>query len=374
MVNCPACGEEVGADIRQCPACHLSTDLFVAVRDAAGEGPESAPAYLRTIGELLATVDVSAPAASPPPPPAPALLTRSGGVVPFRPTEGEATRRSRPVAPLRPLRDLPSLPEVGSFTETRRRLDEYFLLGRRLGLDFTDFEARFGAANLSDDLASLEVLAREMFVHLASALAEEYESTLARRNEVAQLLPTPSADVEFDAIRRAIGVGDLTGAQRRLTHVRDELVRVEEEWEVGRILITECDLLVATVRDLGGDPAPALGPLEEGRKFLNAGRRSEAERLLARAAMALWAVLEPRFFEELKRLRDRLVEIRANGGDAGPAVQSLREIAAELRQRNFVGTVVAYRNLKGYIDRVSPPEVSAPTTETIPAGRTSPYA
>ena len=175
-----------------------------------------------------------------------------------------------------------------------------------LGADFTDFEIRSNAATLAGDESSLDVLAREMFVHLVSELAEEFEATIAQRNELTQLVPTPSADVELDAIRESIRLGDLPGALRRLTHVRDELLRVEEEWEVGRILVTECDLLVQTIRELGGDPAPAQGPLEEGRKFLSRGRRSDAEKLLARAAVALWTVLEPRFFEDLRRVRDRL--------------------------------------------------------------------
>jgi len=196
-----------------------------------------------------------------------------------------------------------------------------------------------------------------MFVHLASALAEEFESALARRNELAQLVPTSSADVELASVRRALEVGDTRGAQRRLEHIRDELARVEEDWEVGRILVTECDLLAETLRELGGDPAPATGPLEEGRRCFAAGRRADAEQLLARAAVALWTVLEPRFFDDLKRLRDRMIESRSAGGDVAPAVKDLREVATELRQRNFVGTVVAYRRLRAFLDRTAPPEL-----------------
>lgn len=370
-MNCPACGGEVGDDLSQCPRCHLSATLFDAVREAAGTTPGAAPAYLRTIGELLATVDATGP---PNPPSSSAPLLRRGGEAGYGVADAGKPKVARSVTPIRPLQDLPRLPQELPFQETRRRLDEYFLLGRRLGLDFTDFETRFGAANLSDDLSSLDVLAREMFVHLASVLAEEFESALARRNEIAQLVPTSSADVEIDAVRRAIGVGDLTGAQRRLTHVRDELSRIEQEWEVGRILVTECDLLVATLRDLGGDPSPALGPLEEGRKYFADGRRREAERVLSGAAVALWAVLEPRFFDDLRRLRDRMVDVRSAGGDVAPAVQALREIATELRRHNFVGTVVAYRNLKGYLERVMPPEVAISTAEPVPTPRNSPFA
>lgn len=371
MVVCPACGGEVGDDLRECPRCHLPNTLFDAVRDAAGTGP-SAATYLRTIGELLSTVDREPPAVATPDR-IEGRIGRAGRFLSLTAPAATVTLPLRAPPPVASLRELPVLPPGAPFAETRRRLDEYFLLGRRLGLDFTQFEARFGAANLSDDLASLDVLVREMFVHIASGLAEEYESALGRRNELAQLISTRSADVEFNAIRQAIGIGDLAGAQRRLVHVRDELNRVEEEWEVGRILVTECDLLTETLRDLGGDPSPALGPLEEGRRCFREGRRPEAERLLARSAVALWALLEPRFLDELKRLRDRMLEVRSSGGNVAPALQSLREVAAELRQRNFGGAILAYRNLKAYLDRIALPEPS-PTAEPVPAGRPIPSA
>ena len=358
MVNCPACGVEVpDADAAvQCPRCRLSSELFDAVRDAAGPAGTHDPAYLRTIAELLATVDLSAPPGADERP-AQGLLSRPARFPALRPsslaTEMPATAPSAPVAPLQ---DLPALPPARSSAELRHHLEEYFQIGRRLGLDFTDFEHRSGAAALTDDLPSLEVLSREMFVHLASAVAEEYESVLARRNELAQLTATKSADIELDAIRRAIAVGDLSGAQRRLVHVRDELLRVEEQWEVGRILVTECDLLAETLRQLGGDPQPATGPIDEGRRALGEGRRTDGERLLARGAVALWSLLEPRLFDDLKHLRDRMLELRSSGGDVSVAVVELRGIASELRQRNFVGAITAYRRLKGALERASPPE------------------
>jgi len=357
MASCPACGSEVGPEATECPSCHLATALFIAVRDAAGSGSDQDPTYLRTIAELLATVEVTAPPA-PSPEPAQGLLSRPARRPALRRVSPPSNPPPREATAIPPIRELPPLPATVPFAESRRRLNEYFEVGRRLGLDFTEFETRFGAAVLSEDLPSLDVLSREMFVHLTSALAEGFESALARRNELAQLVPTPSVDVELGSVRRALEVGDTRGAQRRLEHIRDELTRVEEDWEVGRILVTECDLLVETLRELGGDPAPATGPLEEGRRCFAEGRRSDAERLLARAAVAVWTVLEPRFFEDLKRLRDRMVESRSAGGDVGPAVKDLREVATELRQRNFVGTVLAYRRLRAFLDGTAPPELA----------------
>ncbi|HTT15090.1 MAG TPA: hypothetical protein VMG81_04855 [Thermoplasmata archaeon] len=362
---CPACGVAVPGEASECPGCHLSVGLFGAVREAAGAAPVTDPTYLRTIGELLATVDLSQPAA-PAAEPARGLLSR--------PPRFPALRVGDPgpsVIPesdrLSPLRNLPALPAPPTVVELKRRVDEYFAVGRRLGLNFTDFEARANGARLVDDVPSLEVLSREMFVHLSSALAEEYESALARRNELAQLVPTGSADVELTTVRRAIATGDLPGAQRRLAHVRDELGRLEEEWQVGRILVTECDLLAATARDLGADPTPALGPVEEGRRLIARGRRADGEAILARAAVALWAILEPRFLEDLHRVRDRLADVRGAGLDVRPALEELRSVAAELRQRNFAGAIVAYRRLRAFADRYQIPGEESSGVPAAPA-------
>ncbi len=370
-LSCPACGTPVPSDAPVCPKCQLSGALFAAVREAAGP-TETDPVSLRTIGELLATVDLTQPAA--PATGGPTLLSRTARFPP--PPEAEIAPSPPEVTPApapAPIREFPELPPVPTDLELEHRLEEYVQLGRRMGLDFARFEERNAEAHLTQDRPSLESLAREMFVHLLSALAEEFESALARRNELAAFCPTSTVDVELDAARQAIGRRDLTGACRRLVHVRDELQRAEEEWAVGRILVTEGDLLAGTIRELGGDPGPALGPFEEGRRLIRAGRRSDGERLLARGAIALWAVLEPRLVEELHRLRDRLLEIRSAGGDIQAPVEELRAVLAELRQRNFVGTVVAYRRVRSFVEQQSVPgEVPEPSGELVGSLRPSP--
>jgi hypothetical protein len=351
MATCPACGIESPEDDGACPRCHLAVGLFGAVREAAGVSNDADPTYLRTIGELLATVDLPTDAPAPPEP-AKNLLSRPTAAPGLGPSTLSGLRNAP--APEQII-DLP--PEPSPYAppaEIQHRLREYFQVGRRLGLDFTDFESRASSAALVEDADSLEILAREMFVHLSSSIAEEYESLLARRNELAQMLPTASADVELTAVRRAIGVGDLGGAVRRLDHVRDELTKAEQQWQVDRILVAEGDLMVTTIRELGGDPTPAVGPLEEGRRLFAEGHRVESERVLAQAAVALWTLLQPRLLTELRRLRDRMVEERAAGLDIEPAVKELRSVSLELRQRNFVGTIISFRRLRSTIDRTAP--------------------
>ncbi len=368
MAACPACGAEVPADRTECPGCHLATQLFSAVVEAAGSAGSHDPAYLRTIADLLRSVDLDAPAE---PAAAPLLRPTAGtrGLGTLELPKSEPTLRPEALAPLE---GIPPLPPAVHGESLRRRAEEYLRMARRLGLDVPSLAARILAAETSGDERSLDGALREIFVHLASALSVAFEVEMARRNEIAQLLPTPSADVELDALRLALASGDLSGADRRLAHVRDELGRLEDIWATGRILIASCDLLAETIAELGGDPEPALGPMREGRRLLADGRRDLAERLLARGTVALWAVLEPRFFDELRRLRDRLLELRAGGANLGPALADLRAVSTELRRRNFVGTIVAYRSLREAVGPVPVADAVAPAAAEAAAERTSP--
>jgi hypothetical protein len=363
MALCPACGTEVPAGGTECPGCHLGSQLFAAVVEAAGVGADTDPAYVRTVAELLRSVDLETPvAASNPPPLRPTAGARGLGSLELP----RAEPALHPAA-LAPLPGIPPLPPSLRGEPLRRRAEDYLRMGRRLGLDLTSLSTRIRSAEVSGDERSMDAAVRELFVHLAGALAVEFEHELARRNEIAQLLPTPSADVELNALRSAIASGDLVGVDRRLAHVRDELGRLEDIWATGRILIASCDLISETVTELGGDPNPALGPIREGRRLLAAGRRDAAERLLARGTVALWAVAEPRFFEELRRLRDRMLELRGSGADLAPALADLRTVSTELKRRNFVGTISAYRSLRAFVGPAEPADaVVAVTPEPGP--------
>jgi len=83
-------------------------------------------------------------------------------------------------------------------------------------------------------------------------------------------------------------------------------------------------------------------------------------------------VLEPRFFDELKRLRDRLLELRSSGVELGSALGNLRAVSVELRRRNFVGTIVAYRELRAFVGPAEATETVAPGTPEAGPERSSP--
>lgn len=345
MPGCPACGADVSEAATECPRCHLAVHLFEPVREAVGV-PESDPSYAQEIRDLLAAVEPVEGAAEGAPPASGARIA-----YPARFPAPAAPATAFPDGPAAPVLDvIPALPALpgGGVEGLRRQLDELLHLAERRGVDAGGITDRVHEAVAAQDATTLEALTREMFVRLAATIAEEYEEVAAQRNGLATLIATGAPDVELGAAREALGLGDLAGAERRLERAREALQGLEEEWETVQILIAECDLLAETIRELGGDPGPALGPLEEGRRVARSGSRGEAEPVLAKAALALWAVLNPRFGPEMHRVKDALLAQRAAGVDITPALAQVRELSQHLARRNFGAAIGCYRWLRAF--------------------------
>ena len=96
--------------------------------------------------------------------------------------------------------------------------------------------------------------------------------------------------------------------------------------------------------------APALGPLEEGRRLARLGQREGSEPVLARSTYALWSILNPLFTRELGRVKEQMLHDRDAGEDVGPGVAELRDLALTLRRRNFAAAIAAYRRLRTFAD------------------------
>ncbi|MCI4331765.1 MAG: hypothetical protein L3K19_07980 [Thermoplasmata archaeon] len=303
------------------------------------------------MNEILSAVDESGDLSTSEagPGPGPARL-----VHPLRfPAIGTPRATGAPVERIRGLDALPALPALpagAGFELYRHQVDEYLQLARRQGIELAEFSDRAKRAILVQDRESVEVLSRELFVFLAASLGEEFDAVCAQRNELAAFFPIATQDSELDACRQSLLLGDLSGTQRRLHRVASALADLQEHWETVQILLTEADLLAGTIRELGGDPTPALGPLEEGRRLAKEGQREAAEPLLARGTHALWTVLTPLFSREMQRSKEVLLKAREEGADVTLAVASMRELATHLRHRNFASGIISFRRLRESVD------------------------
>ncbi|MCI4364203.1 MAG: hypothetical protein L3K13_07925 [Thermoplasmata archaeon] len=336
MTECPACGFEAEAGSATCAQCGLSSALFEPVRAAisddspGGSSLAEANAIVAAVG--LPTMNPGAASLS-----TPARFPAPSPIPPLAP---------HPPSPPAELPELPALSAGDPLQSARRQVEEYVTLARRLALEIPGLEPRLHTAVAAADAQSFETIRAELFVRVAARLTEELERTYARRNEVAALLETATPDAELDSAREALGRGDLTGTHRRLRRVEEGLDLLEQEWETVRILSLEAELVAETVRELGGDPLPALGPLSEGRRRARTGDRSGAEPLLARSTLALWHLCAPLLTQRLSELRTEIGTHPPPDATSSRLQTDALEMARALEKRNYGGAVAAYRRFR----------------------------
>jgi hypothetical protein len=342
MVQCPVCGEENPPDASNCRSCTLATSLFEPVREAAGTTDADSD-YARAIAEILAVVGPE-PLAN-----EPSSDGGSGTVVTAQARFPALSAIHSPPPVVAPVTALPALPVLtpgSGISLVQRQVEELLQVGRREGLDLKDADQRMFAALKEENRTGLDELRRTLFVQVAAAVAEDVEIQTARRNELAPLVPTPTVDAELGSARTAFATGDLSGAVRRLRQASDGLSALGDRWATCQILTTEADLMIETLREMGQDPGPALGPLAEGRRLARAGDADRAERVLAGANRALWGLLVPQLNASLQSIREELRGRASTDQEIEPVIHELRQMAALIRRKNFGAAVTAYRRLR----------------------------
>ena len=359
MAACPACGADVPEHAQECPRCHLAVHLFEAVREAIGV-PQSDPRYSSEVRELLRAVESDQTGAPGGAPAGPGAIAYPARFPAPNPPGGSEFPEGPTPPPLDAIPSLPALPS-GGVAGLRRQIDGYLQIARSLGLELAGAPERTKEAIQVDDRSSMEQISRDLFVRIAAALSEEYETAVAQRNGLTSLVGTKAQDEELVEARESLLAGDVQGAYADLTAIREQLRQLEEHWETVKILVVECDLLADTIRELGGDPGPAWGPYEEGCRLAREGARDEAEPVLAGAALALWTVLYPKFGPELRRIKDAMLARRSAGADVRVDIALLRELANHLSKRNFGSTITAYRRLRDAVAAPVPVGGSGPT-------------
>jgi hypothetical protein len=335
---CPICDSTTPEGASVCPGCGLSVGLFQPV--AAAAGTAESPGHPHLVGEI-------AEATGAPPPSTdstgPAELAHPAR---FLPALSGWPRPAAPEPAPVPLPELPALEAGEPRAVLRRQLDSLFTLGRRLALDLGSVESALRTAIEIDDVPTYEALRRELFVRVAASLAEGLELALARRNELAALLATGTPDTELDASRASLARGDLLGTYRNLRRAEESLALLEDEWATVEVLALEAQLLAQTVRELGGDPSAALGPLAAAQEHARQGDREGAEPLMAGAVLAIWHLLAPRLRSEVNELVERLVRAESQGASTVAARQALHAMATDLNAHNLGAAVLAWRRAR----------------------------
>ncbi|MCI4358052.1 MAG: hypothetical protein L3J95_01220 [Thermoplasmata archaeon] len=367
MPVCPACEADNLPGSAGCRRCGLSTELFEPIRAAVGL-PKGDPRYETQVRELIEALGDLAlgepdsvsgrmaratPARSVPPPP----------------TGNERGAEVATLA-LHTLPSRPRLPEPGGVAELRRLIDEYLGLAR--ADDPEGYALTFRARELAGvtDEDTLDRFATELFVRVAADLTVSYGAQLARRTQWAQLLPTPTVDRALDRARSLLAQGELAQTHREILGATEALDHLDEEWGPAEVLLQAAEDLEGAIRELGGDPTAALGPITEGRRLLRELEREGSEALLSRGTVGLWTILNPILEKDLAH---RIEEVRAQrlaGAHVDPVLTDLREFASQVKKRNFSAAVAFYRRGVDRLARLADPvDAPAPALNIDPSVR-----
>ncbi len=246
---------------------------------------------------------------------------------------------------------LPKRPaSTGGPEELRREVEGLLRLERRWGSGDPTLEERARLALGRNEPAELDRFAGEMFLRVAARLTERFGAELARRGELAELVPTPEVDALLAEARPALADGSLELADERLGAAAERLDRLEEAWGATEVLLHGAHDLETTIRELGGDPQAALGPVEEARRRVRTLDRTGAEPLLAHATVGLWTILNPLLEKDLAHRIEEVRLHKAAGVDVEAVVADLKEFASQVKESNFSAAVAFYR--RG-VDRLS---------------------
>lgn len=351
MPVCPACEAENLPDSTACRRCGLVVELFEPIRAAIGL-PKGDPRYEAQVRELIEALgDLANPGATPD------TLDAEIATPARFPSIAPPMGVTEPGGSSLGLRELPKPsvpPDSGDLTGLRQRIDELLRLARRTGLEEGAWAERAREVSALEDASAVQRFASEMFVRVAASLTETYTTLLARRDELTKAIPTEAIDARIADGRAALEAGDLAETERCLREVSAALDRDEEAWGPTEVLLNGAEDLVGAIRDFGGDPAAALGPIEEGRRLVRRLEREAAEALLARGTLGLWTILNPLLEQDLAHRIDEVRARKEAGADVDPVLTDLREFARLVKQRNFSAAVAFYRRGVDRLARLAP--------------------
>ncbi len=348
MPVCPSCDVASEAGALACPTCGLAVELFDPVRQVVGV-PRSDPRYAEQVGALIEALGNLALPATP-----------EGGA---GPSNGGSTAAEPPEPVPEDLRihEVPLPPPVAPEIDVaRRRIADYLDLAGRTGLDGISLDPVTRERVQVDDLATLDAIERDLFVRVSAGLTDRYESLLPRRTALASFGPTEGIDARLAAGRGHLEAGELAASGERLVEASDALTAAETEWAPVRTLLIEARTLAEGVRRFGGDPAGALGPLQEGERHAKAGERAPAENLLTTATIGLWALLNPLLTRDLAGRVAALKELKAGGVEVGPVMTEMLAFNRAVKERRYADAIAAYQRAGSALRTIAPPDPAGP--------------
>lgn len=326
--ECPVCKASVPADASQCPSCGVRFASEEEGAPTVPEGPEVAPPTIEPVEETAAP----SPPTSVRPPASPGFGI--GRKVAVLRDEVRTERREIPFGDRKLIaRELPRLVnEVKPLLVSAKRIGIHIEEGKRLINSAVEAGKRkemekavrlISDARRSLDTAFVDFIGGQMVV-----FASEVEA--AGRADASSLV-RPQLEGAFASLEKR----DYDAAWGGLQDAKVTFQSHAKEYLEGRNVLDATERLLGEARSIGMDSTEVERLIRQSREA-NARRDLPGSVRSARQAQERLLQLVPNFVEtEMRRARDRLLDVKVRGGDLSKPVGILKEASAHIKNEEW---------------------------------------
>ena len=334
--ECPACGASVEARATACPSCGVT---FVTEEELA------APPRGRSIA-----------AAPTPAPPAPAMAEVRETALRGRLEKAKAVRAAMP-------RSAPPVDRRSLYKELPRLVNEVkpmLLTARKVGVDIEEPKRLINdaiAAGRRREIDRAVALVSQSKVSLersfASQIAARIESLLGDL-EKAKAGGSSVGGVEglLDESISNLESGDFVTSSDRANAAREQFEKIAGGYHRAKEALRGAEGLAEDSRVFNLDVREADKFIRQGREALGRREYESASQLADRATGAIMKVLPPFLNDEMKRARNRLLDLKMRGGDLTRPIGILKQASIHLKREEYADAMRFVRQFRRETERL----------------------
>ena len=316
--ECPACGATVDAATTVCPSCGVTfaSEEEIEASAAPSGAPAGVPARSAAAVVEVREVELRARLAR-------AQSARSGTGPASPPVDRRALYKELPrlVNEVKPL--LLSARRVGvDIEEPKRLINDAITAGKRREIDRA-------VALVSQSKASLERSFTAQIASRVEALLGDLEKARSGGSKVG-----PVETLLDESIRKLEG-GDFVVASERANAAREEFEKLAGGYHKAKESLRGAEALAEDGRVFGLDVREAERAVRQGREALGRREYDRATQLAEQAKGAIMRVLPDFLNEEMKRARNKLLDLKMRGGDLTRPIGILKQASIHLKREEY---------------------------------------
>ncbi len=333
--SCPSCGAEFAEEVVEqfeCPVCGAGVDA------TASACPSCGVTFSDEVGAEAPPVDArsTSPAGWPSAPPAPAVVetglrdrlskaraARSRAAPPPATEDRRALYRELPrlVNEVKPM--LLNARKIGvDIEEPKRMINDAIAAGKGREIDRA-------VALVSQSKEALERSFTAQVSARVESLLEEVEKAKAGGSDVGPL------EALLDASIGKLADGDFVASSDKVNEAREEFERLAGGYHKAKESLRAAEALAEDGRVFALDVREAERHIRQGREALGRREYDRATQLADQARNAVMKVLPDFLNEEMKRARNKLLDLKVRGGDLTRPIGILKQASIHLKREEY---------------------------------------